>query len=322
MQKFANNWATVLSASLASTDTTLIVPTVQADKLTFGAGEYYDLTIDPNGSAPEILRITGKSGGVLTIGSREREGTTAPGTWAADTVIACTVTAGFVEYVQQLGADVIQGSGDPVDPPATDSSKYIDTINFGAIWLATLVPVIGEDDVLGWQKVWPQDADTFLPNFTIVNGEINNDSTVSLSGLFKTLLTFFTDTTDDGDNPTPYIRGTSFITVTTAADVEVRLEGSNSSVFVDEGSGFVSVGDQVVGFDLDSGAFVASFALAPGVYPVKMEAHLIIPATGTSYPLLQARVTSGAATARRGITEVLGIVVYGGGGGPSLPPGA
>ncbi|GGC87494.1 hypothetical protein [Halopseudomonas salina] len=104
MQKFANNWATVLSAPLASTDNTLTVPTAQADKLTFASGDYYDLTIDPNGDAPEILRITGKSGGVLTIGSRAREGTVTPGSWAADTVIACTVTAAFAELIQQGGA--------------------------------------------------------------------------------------------------------------------------------------------------------------------------------------------------------------------------
>lgn len=309
MQKFANNWQTVLSASLASTDTTLTVPTVQADKLTFGAGEYYDLTIDPNGSAPEILRITGKSGGVLTIGSREREGTTAPGTWAADTVIACTVTAGFVEYVQQLGADVTQGSGEPVDPPATDSSKYIDTSNFGAIWLATLVPIIG-GDTLGWRKVWPQEADTFLPDFTILNGNINTDSAVTLSGLYQDLLTFYTDTAGDGDNPQPYVRGRTFITVTTTASAQVRLEGTNPATFLSAGSGFLQVGSEFVSFDLDSGDFEATFSLAPGVYALIFEAHLVIPGTGTSYPQVQAKLTSGAASARRGIAEVLGDVVY------------
>lgn len=111
MQRFVNNWSATLQAPLLASDLELVVEPDKGTRLILGAGDYVDLTCDPTGAAPEIVRVVGAAGGVLSIGARGREGTPTPITWAAGTVVRCTVTAGYAEPLQARAA---VGSADPL----------------------------------------------------------------------------------------------------------------------------------------------------------------------------------------------------------------
>lgn len=103
MQRFVNNWSTTLLAPLLAGDSELSVSAAMAAKVAAclqDPGDYLDLTISPEGAAPEIIRVTGAGTGVLEIGGRGGEGTATPGSWPAGTVIRCTVTAGFLHGLQ------------------------------------------------------------------------------------------------------------------------------------------------------------------------------------------------------------------------------
>ncbi|WJN60942.1 hypothetical protein [Pseudomonas sp. SO81] len=100
MQKLFNNWSATLQAPLFASDVELVVETDKGAQLILGAGDFVDLTCDPLGAAPEIVRVVGAAGGVLSIGARGREGTPTPATWSAGTVVRCTITAGYAEPLQ------------------------------------------------------------------------------------------------------------------------------------------------------------------------------------------------------------------------------
>jgi hypothetical protein len=318
MQRFVNNWRTTLAAELLPAGEELTVPEAWGALLALSAGDYYDLTLDPLGDNPEIVRVTANVAGVLTADSRGREGTPVSG-WPAGTEIACTITAAFVQAIQSSNAgDVSEGDGAPSEPPENTNSKYLDTGN-GDIYMAAYIPAFEGAPELDWQKVWPpEEPDTFSPSFNIIDGRSVTSAQVTLSSLHKDLLTFLVDTYGGDTDKHLYIRGTTFITVTSAAEVAVRMRGSNPNLFISQATGYFSAGGQVQAFDLESGIAEAIFTLPAGVYPLRIEAHIIIPAAGTSYPELQACVNSGSATVRRGVTEVLGDIEYGGGG--LIPP--
>lgn len=107
MQRFVNNWSTTLLAPLLAGDSELSVSAAMAAKVAArlqDAGDYLDLTISPEGSTPEIIRVTGAGTGVLEIGGRGREGTATPSSWPAGTVVRCTATAGLLESLQSAPA--------------------------------------------------------------------------------------------------------------------------------------------------------------------------------------------------------------------------
>lgn len=97
MQRFINNWSTVLTAPATASAVSLLVPLADAAKLIgLGAGDYYLLTlaiVDGSGAetAWEIVRVTGAAGGVLAV-ERAREGTDAL-VLAAGTRISARTTA-------------------------------------------------------------------------------------------------------------------------------------------------------------------------------------------------------------------------------------
>lgn len=62
MQRFVNNWSATLQAPLLAGDSELSVSAAMAAKVAAclqDPGDYLDLTISPEGSTPEIIRITG-----------------------------------------------------------------------------------------------------------------------------------------------------------------------------------------------------------------------------------------------------------------------
>lgn len=129
MQRFVNNWSATLDAPLLAAETEMQVPAALAAKLLLDEGDYYDLTLDPLGEAPEIVRITAVALGALTISTRGREGTVAPASWPAGTVVRCCATA---EFMQQLLEDApqdgevygrIDGEWDVISLP--DMSGYV-----------------------------------------------------------------------------------------------------------------------------------------------------------------------------------------------------
>ena len=90
-----NNWSTTLQADAAAAATTLSLPQPMLDLLVSpvpGASEWYMLTLDDGVQAPEIVRCTGKGSGTATV-VRAQEGTAAPTTWAAGTVVEIRITA-------------------------------------------------------------------------------------------------------------------------------------------------------------------------------------------------------------------------------------
>ena len=101
MQQFINYWDTTLQEPLLAADGVLRVPAALAQRLAFNPGGFYDLTLDPTGAAPEIVRVTGATGGSLTLGARALEGSTTPASWPAGTRVVASVTAGCLAALQQ-----------------------------------------------------------------------------------------------------------------------------------------------------------------------------------------------------------------------------
>lgn len=126
MQQFINYWDTTLQEPLLAADGVLRVPTALAQRLAFNPGGFYDLTLDPAGAAPEIVRVTGATGGSLTLGARALEGSTTPASWPAGTRVVASITAGCLAALQQP-----PGGGDPgraVLVPGGPSSIPADTV--------------------------------------------------------------------------------------------------------------------------------------------------------------------------------------------------
>jgi len=97
-----NNWSTTLQADAAAAATTLSLPQAMLDLLVDpvpGASEWYMLTLDDGVQAPEIVRCTGKGTGTATV-VRAQEGSAAPTTWAAGTVVEIRATAELLRVLE------------------------------------------------------------------------------------------------------------------------------------------------------------------------------------------------------------------------------
>lgn len=126
MQRFINNWETELSAPLNASDGALRVPAALAQRLEFAPGDFYDLTLDPSGAVPEIVRVTAVSGGSLTLGARALEGSATPASWPAGTRVVAPITAGCLAALQQSAGGGSPGRG--VLVPGGPSSIPADTV--------------------------------------------------------------------------------------------------------------------------------------------------------------------------------------------------
>lgn len=146
MQLFINNWASALTLPATASAVELSVDPAAADLLVGLGSDHYLLTLavtDEAGAevAWEIVRVTGKDGGVLDV-ARAQEGTTALDL-AAGTLISARLTADVMaSVISQLaglggGAHVFSGYGDPngvVVAPA--GSHYVDLDDGDVVWLA------------------------------------------------------------------------------------------------------------------------------------------------------------------------------------------
>ena len=97
-----NNWSTTLQADAAAADTTLSLPQPMLDLLTAptpSTTQWYELTLDDGAQAPEIVRCTGKGSGTATV-VRAQQGTVAPTTWAAGTVVEIRMTAELARVLE------------------------------------------------------------------------------------------------------------------------------------------------------------------------------------------------------------------------------
>lgn len=97
-QQFINNWRSELSTAALAGDGTLDIPTADGDLLgTVTASDFYLLTLE-DGSKREIVKVTGYSGGTLTV-TRAQEGTTAQD-WPLGSLIEARLTAGSMAALQ------------------------------------------------------------------------------------------------------------------------------------------------------------------------------------------------------------------------------
>ena len=97
-----NNWSTTLQADAAAAATTLSLPQAAIDLLTApnpSSTQWYELTLDDGVQAPEIVRCTGKGTGTVTV-VRAQQGTAAPTTWAAGTVVEIRITAELARVLE------------------------------------------------------------------------------------------------------------------------------------------------------------------------------------------------------------------------------
>lgn len=141
MQRFINNWSTVLTAPATTAAASISVPLTDAAKLIgLGAGDYYLLTlaiVDGSGAetAWEIVRVTGAAGGVLAV-DRAQEGTDAL-ELAAGTRISARITAatlarkGFWPYYM-----------DKAQQDQDNSNASLPTLRYGSL---VNVEVAGSD---------------------------------------------------------------------------------------------------------------------------------------------------------------------------------
>jgi hypothetical protein len=106
--KITNNATSVLAAGISSTDTALSVSAGTGSKFPIlAAGDWFPLTVVDAGGGYEIMRVTARSGDVLTV-SRSQEGTAAqsfaPGC-RADLRVTAAALMSFVEAATALLAE-------------------------------------------------------------------------------------------------------------------------------------------------------------------------------------------------------------------------
>ena len=125
-QLFVNLFSsTIQDNPLISTQTTLTLQSGTGAYLgTIAAGDYYLAKIH-NGSAIEIIKITGRSGDLLTI-ERAQEGTTGISCAAGSTIEICVTAAGLSNFAQSPQHQIQTAKG--ADKP--DAATY-------QLWYAT-----------------------------------------------------------------------------------------------------------------------------------------------------------------------------------------
>lgn len=314
MQKFANNWKTELLTPLAFDGTELDVPADLSAALDLGPEDYADLTINPDGPT-EIVRVTPGEGGVLIITERGLEGTE-PADWAAGSVVACCVTAGMLERLQESGgAPITVALSDPSAPPSTPGEAHINA-DSGSYWLATAYEDDG-DLFPDWVEVWSQNPPPSIP-FGALEGRLNDFYEPVLNAGWQPINFIPVAVQQQYEL---YLQSTTFVTVTATAAIEVRLSLADTAF--SGGVGFIAVGPLVVGFEIGTEPPLASLTLEPGVHPIRVEAHVLFGEEWSGPPFIEARITSGAATTRLGISTAqgpLGMLEPIPDAGPALPP--
>lgn len=299
MQKFANNWKAELLTPLAFDGAELDVPADLSAALGLGPEDYADLTINPDGPA-EIVRVVSGEDGVLTIAERGLEGTE-PADWAAGSVVACCVTAGMLERLQAGGgAPITVALSDPAAPPSIPGEAYINA-DIGTYWLATAYEDGGKITP-EWARVWSQDPPP-RPEIAALAGRINDFYEPVLDASWQWINFIPLPWPASPMEMELYLQSTTFITVTATAEVSVHLDLHTEIV---DATGFFAAGAQIHGFDLNSGAPAATFTLEPGVYPIRLEAHAVIPENRGAPAYIKAKIASGAASTRRGISAAQG----------------
>jgi len=108
MQLFINNWAAALTAPVFASDAWLSVdPTLAAELVGLGSGDYYLLTLASVGAdgvetAHEVVEVTAVVDGVMTV-ERGREGTAAAD-WPAASGVSARITKGTLERLRDASA--------------------------------------------------------------------------------------------------------------------------------------------------------------------------------------------------------------------------
>lgn len=122
MQRFINHWQTALSVTLPAGGAQMTVPAAAAGLLNFTAGAWYKVTLtNAARSAWEIVTVTARAGGVLTI-DRAQEGTTAA-EWPAGSAVFIELTAGALHDIASRFAALearvaaLEGGTDPEPEP-------------------------------------------------------------------------------------------------------------------------------------------------------------------------------------------------------------
>lgn len=106
MQRFLNNWSATLLQPAAAADTEIVIaPELAAQLDGLGAGDHYIITLaqrDETGreTAWEIVRATARAAGTLTV-LRQQDGTVAPASWPAGTLVSIRLTAAWAESILQ-----------------------------------------------------------------------------------------------------------------------------------------------------------------------------------------------------------------------------
>lgn len=121
LQLFSNNAISLLEVSLSPSSTTLVVqPGLGASfPQPVNPGEFFLITLEDI-AAPltrEIIKITGRSGDILTIGARGLEGTSAASWTSHNTLVDHRITA---ETIRQAFLQPVA----PVIPPSSGSGGY------------------------------------------------------------------------------------------------------------------------------------------------------------------------------------------------------
>lgn len=102
MQRFVNNFASVLASTITAEQTTITLEST-AGLPALTAGDYYLLTLYKRNGAQElereIVKVTGVAGTMLTV-ERAQEGTGAYGA-PAGTFVEARLTAGAVTEIQE-----------------------------------------------------------------------------------------------------------------------------------------------------------------------------------------------------------------------------
>src|SRR5574342_1409608 len=117
-QLYANNAATSLAASIVAGDTSATVQTGAGTLLPSPTGGNFALLTLQNGTTIEIVKLTARSGDVLTI-VRAQEGTAASA-FPAGSRVELRLTAGTLERFAQ--GTTLQTLGDPYDVLAVDAA--------------------------------------------------------------------------------------------------------------------------------------------------------------------------------------------------------
>lgn len=144
MQRFINFWQTALSATLPAGAEQMTVPAAAAELLSFSEGAWYKATVTNSArSAWEIVRVTARAGGVLSI-ARAQEGTAAV-EWPAGSAVFIELTAEAINSVfQQLVDLTTRLEALEAGSPGGDSVRLVDGLGNVLVDQAGNTLIVGE----------------------------------------------------------------------------------------------------------------------------------------------------------------------------------